>query len=127
MYIDADNIAVKQPSIVPQAAINIMQSREGTVSGLNHTLTCTVVVASGVSESLVMVNWDREDSESSISFSNMTTDDGLQFTRTIEFLPLLEDDGTEYTCSVSVNGFDEADKSGSVTIMVDGTLVEHGL
>ena len=98
-----------------------MQSREGSVSGLNHTLTCTVIVVSGVAESLVMVNWDREDSVSSLSFDNMTTDDGLQLTRTIEFLPLLEDDGIEHTCSVSVDGFDEANSSDNVTIMVNGT------
>ena len=67
-----------------------------------------------------MVSWDREDSVSSLSFDNMTTD-GLRLTRTIEFVPLLEDDGIEYTCSVSVDGFDEANSSDNVTIMVNGT------
>ena len=93
---------------------------EGSVSGLNHTLTCTVTVVEGVSSSLVMVSWDREDTASSLSIDNMTIDDGLEFTRTITFLPLLEDDGIQYTCSVSVMGFDEADNSDSVMIMING-------
>ena len=107
-------------SLVPQASVNITQSREGSVSGLNHTLTCIVTVVEGVSPSLVMVSWDREDTASSLSFENMTIDDELQFTRTTTFLPLLEDDGIQYTCSVSVTGFDEADDSDSVMIMVNG-------
>ena len=107
-------------SSVPQASVNITQSMEGSVSGLNHTLTCTVTVVEGVLKSLVTVSWDREDTASSLSFDNMTIDDGLQFTRTITFLPLLEDDDIQYTCSVSVMGFGEADNSDSVMIMVNG-------
>ena len=107
-------------SSVPQASVNITQSMEGSVSGLNHTLTCTVTVVERVLKSLVTVSWDREDTVLSLSFDNMTIDDELQFTRTITFLPLLEDDGIQYTCSVSVMGFGEADNSDSVTIMVNG-------
>ena len=67
-----------------------------------------------------MVNWDREDSASLLSSDNMTVDDGLQFTRTISFLPLLNDNGGQYTCSVSVNSFSEANNSDSLTIVVNG-------
>ena len=106
--------------LVPQASVGITQSREGSISGLSHTLTCTVIVVNGVMESLVTISWDREDTASSLSTDNMATDDGLQFRRAITFLPLLKDNGTQYTCSVSVTGFGEADNSDSVTIMVNG-------
>ena len=105
---------------VPQALINVSQSEEGSVSGLNHTLYCTVTLVNGVSSSLVMVNWDREDSASLLSSDNMTVDNGLQFTRTISFLPLLNDNSGQYTCSVSVTGFSEADNSDSLTVVVNG-------
>ena len=38
----------------------------------------------------------------------------------ITFSPLLSGDGGQYTCSVSVNDFDEADNSDSVMIVVNG-------
>ena len=105
---------------VPQALITVSQSEEGSVSGLNHTLYCTVTLVNGVSSSLVMVNWDREDSASLLSSDNMTVDIGTQFTRTIRFLPLLNANSGQYTCSVSVNGFSEADNSDNVMIVVNG-------
>ena len=105
---------------VPQALINVSQSEEGSVSGLNHTLYCTVTLVNGVSSSLVMVNWDREDSASLLSSDNMTVDIGTQFTRTISFLPLLNANSGQYTCSVSVTDFSEADNSDSVMIVVHG-------
>ena len=105
---------------VPQALITVSQSEEGSVSGLNHTLYCTVALVNGVSSSLVMVNWDKEDSASLLSSDNMTVDNGTQFTRTITFLPLLNAYGGQYTCSVSVTGFSEADSSDTVTIIVNG-------
>ena len=107
-------------SLVPRPSISITQSREGAVSGLNHTLTCTVTVVNGVESSLVMVIWDREDSASTLSTDIMTSNAGLQFIRSITFLPLLEDNSTQYTCSVSITGFGEADNSDSVTIVVNG-------
>ena len=105
---------------VPQALITVSQSEEGSVSGLNHTLYCTVTLVNGVSSSLVMVNWDKEDSASLLSSDNMTVDNGTQFTRTITFIPLLNANSGQYTCSVSVNGFSEANNSDTVTIVVNG-------
>ena len=104
---------------VPQALITVSQSEEGSVSGLNHTLYCTVTLVNGAS-SFVMVNWDREDSASFLSSDNMTVDNGTQFTRTITFIPLLNANSGQYTCSVSVNGFSEANNSDTVTIVVNG-------
>ena len=106
--------------LVPQASVSITQSREGSVSGLSHTLTCTVMVVSGVMGSLVTISLDREDTMLSLSTNSMATDDGLRFTGTITFLSLLEDNGTQYTCSVSVMGFGEADNSDSVIVLVNG-------
>ena len=106
--------------LVPQALITLSQSEEGSVSGLNHTLYCTVTLVNGVSSSLVMVNWDREDSASLLPSDNMTVDNGTQFIRTMTFLPLLNANSGQYTCSVSVNGFSEADSSDTVTIIVNG-------
>jgi len=107
-------------SLVPQASISISQSTEGLVSGVNHTLLCTATVVNGVSSSLVMVNWSREDSAALLSSDNMTVDDGLQFTRAIRFLPIVNANSGQHICSVSVNGFSEADNSTSVTLVVNG-------
>ena len=78
-----------------------------------------MTVVEGVQSSLVMVNWDRQDLTSLSSSISMIVNNGLHYTR-IAFSPSLIDDSEEYTCSVSVTGFNEADKSGSVTVMVGG-------
>ena len=88
----------------------------------NHTLICTVTVVSGVSSSLVMVNWSREDSLSEsprVTISDQTNN-GLQYTRMMTFSPILIRDRGQYICTVSVTGFDEADNSNSVMIVVNG-------
>ena len=100
----------------------ITPSDEPPVSGLNWTLTCTVTVVEGISPSLVMVEWSGGNSLSDsprVTMSNQTNN-GLQYTRMITFSPLLIDDSGEYTCSVSVTGFDEADNSSSIMISVEG-------
>ena len=92
------------------------------VSGLDTVLTCTVTVANGVPSSLVNVNWSGGASLSDsprVTVSNVTNN-GLQYTTMITFSPLLSRDGGQYTCSVSVDGFDEADNSDSVMIVVNG-------
>ena len=68
-----------------------------------------------------MVQWSGGDSSESprVTVSDQTNN-GLQYTRMITFSPSMTDDSGEYTCSVSVLGFDEADNSDSVTVMVDG-------
>ena len=121
MFILLPYYVLHEPS-VPQALINITQSMEGSVSGLNHTLTCTVTVANGVSSSLVVIDWSGGDSlsESSRVIISDQTNNGVQYTRTVTFSPLLSIDGGEYICSVSVDGFSEADNSQSVTVMVNG-------
>ena len=95
--------------------ISISQSSQESVSGLNHTLFCIATVVNGISPSLVMVNWDREDTAAIVS-----SNDGLQHTRIMTFSPLLSRDSGQYTCSVSVDGFSEANNSDSVTIIING-------
>ena len=106
--------------LVPQPSVIITQSREGAVSGENHTLTCTVTVVNGVQSDLVMISWTGVSSLSSASRVTITdqTNVGLVYTRTVIFSPLLNGDGGQYTCSVAVTGFDKADSSSSV--MVNG-------
>ena len=107
---------------VPQSTVNIMQSPGRFVSGFDTVLTCTATVANGVPSSLVNVNWSGGASLSDsprVTVSNVTNN-GLQYTTMITFSPLLSRDGGQYTCSVSVDGFDEADNSDSVMIMVNG-------
>ena len=110
-------------SSVPQSTVSIMQSSpERFVSGLDGNLTCTVTVADGVPSSIVEVNWSGGDSlsdSSRVTISDVTNN-GLQYIRMITFSPLLSRDGGQYTCSVSVTGFDEADNSDSVMIVVNG-------
>ena len=90
-----------------------------------HNLTCTVTVVDGVSSSLVMVNWSGGDSlsnSSRVTISNQTNN-GLQYTRVVTFSSILSRDRGQYTCSVSVNGFDEADNSKNVMVMVSGKCI----
>ena len=105
-------------SSVPQAMISVSQSSEGSVSGLNHTLTCVATVVNGVSPSLVMVNWDREETATIVS-----SNDGLQYTRMISYSPILSRDRGQYTCSVSVTGFSEADNSDTIMVIVNGKQI----
>ena len=90
--------------------------------GDNLILTCTVIVVEGVSSSLIMTDWSGGDSlsESSRVTISDQTNNGLQYTRMITFSSLRSRDRGQYTCSVSVTGFDEADNSDSVMIMVNG-------
>ena len=99
-----------------------MQSPERFVSGLYGDLTCTVTVANGVPPSLVEVNWSGSDL-SQVYVSDVminVTNNGVQYTRIILFLPLFSTDAGQYTCSVSVDGFPEADNSESIMIVVNG-------
>ena len=92
------------------------------VSGLDTVLNCTAIVANGVPSSLVNVNWSGGASLSDsprVTISDVTNN-GSQYTTMVTFSPLLSRDGGQYNCSVSVNGFDEADNSDSVMIMVNG-------
>ena len=106
---------------VPQLSINISQSMEGSVSGLDRTLTCSVM-AVGVSSHLMMVNWMGGSSLSEsprVNVSELSNNMSL-FTRTVTFSPLLNDDVGQYNCTVSVTGYDEATTSNNVTIVVNG-------
>ena len=93
--------------------------------GQNHNLTCAAIVANGVSPSLVMVNWSGGDSlsESSRVTISDQTNNGLQYTRMITFSPILSRDRGQYTCSVSVTGFDEADNKDTITVIVSGKCI----
>ena len=108
--------------VVPLPRLIISQSVNGSVSGLDHTLTCTVVVVNGVQSDLVMISWTGGSSLS--SSPRVTTTDqtnvGLVYTRTVIFSPLLNGDGGQYTCSVTVTGFDEADSTNNTMVMVNG-------
>ena len=98
----------------------ISQSRDSPNVGDNLILICTVTVASGVSSSLVMVNWNTQDTMLPPSSISNTTVSGLQYTRMITFSPLLSNNSGQYICSVSVNGFNEASNSDSVMVEVNG-------
>ena len=100
--------------------ISALQSSEESVSGLNHFLICRARVVNGVSPSLVMVNWDREVAVTIILNDTMPDSDGLRFTRIIMFSPILTTNGGQHTCSVSVDGFSEADNSADLMVVVTG-------
>ena len=70
-----------------------------------------------------MISWTGPSSLSSSSQVTISdqTNNGVVYTRTVTFSPLLNDNGGQYTCSVAVTGFDEANNSNSTTIMVNGT------
>ena len=109
-------------SSVPQSSVSITQSSIRFVSGLETVLSCTATVANGVPSSLVNVNWSGGASVSNsprVTVSDVTNN-GLQYTTVITFSPLLSKDGGQYTCSVSVDGFDEADNSNNIMVMING-------
>ena len=111
--------------LVPQPSVVISQSLNGSNSGLNHTLTCTVIVANGVSSSLVIISWIEGSLLSSsprITVSD-ETNVGVVYTRIVTFSPLLNGDGGQYTCSASLTSVDEASNSDSVMVVVNGMFV----
>ena len=94
---------------------------EGSISGLDSTLTCSVTAA-GVSSHLMMVNWIGGSSLTEsprVNVSDLSNNVSLH-TRTVTFSPLLNDDAGQYNCSVSVTGYDEATTSDSVMVDVNG-------
>ena len=108
-------------SIVPQASLYISESTEGSVSGLTHALTCTTTLANGVLPSLVTISWSGGSlSQSSRVIVSDQTTNGSHYTRTVTFSPLLYNDAGQYNCSVLVDGFDEAQHSDDVMIVVNG-------
>ena len=108
--------------VVPKPSVSISQSVDSPNVGQNHILTCTVIVASGVSSSLVQVNWSGGGSLSDsprVTISDVTNN-GLRYTIMIRFSPLYSTDRGQYTCSALVDGFDEADNSNNIMVMVNG-------
>ena len=108
--------------VVPQPQLIISQSVGTSVSGLNHTLTCTVTIVNGVQSDLVMISWTGGSSSSSSPRVTTTdqTNAGLVYTRTVIFSPLLNGDGGQYTCYVTVTGFDEAGSTNNTMVVVNG-------
>ena len=106
--------------------IDISQSVGGSVIGLPHTLICTAIVVTGVSPSLVKVDWSGSTSlseSSRVTIFNLTRTESqnrLKFGRTVTFTPLLGHDVGEYTCSVVVTGFKRIENSESVMVMTNG-------
>jgi len=111
---------------VSRILINISQSVEGSIIGLPHTLICTVIVANGVSPSLVKVNWSGTTSLSEsprvVTFDQTYTGSQykLRFGKALTFSPLLSHDIGEYTCSVKVTGFDRVGNSESAMVIANG-------
>ena len=115
--------------IVPQPQLIISQSVGTSVSGLNHTLTCTVTVVNGVQSDLVMISWTGGSSLSSsprVTISDQTNV-GLAYTRIVIFSPLLNVDGGQYTCSVVVTSFDEANSTNNTMVVVNGKYMHSTL
>ena len=112
--------------IVPEISIDISQSVEGSVIGLPHTLICTAIVVTGVSPSLVRVDWNGSTSlleSPRVAIFDQTSSGSqyrLKFGRTVTFSPLLGHDVGEYICSVKVTGFDRIGSSESVIVMANG-------
>ena len=112
--------------LVPEILIDISQSVEGSVIGLPHTLVCTATVVFGVSPSLVRVEWSGSTSlleSPRVSVFDQTSSRSqhrLKFARTAAFSPLLGRDIGEYTCSVTVTGFDSVSISDNVTVVTNG-------
>ena len=106
--------------------IDISQSVEGSVIGLPHTLICTAIVVTGVSPSLVKVEWSGSTTLSEsprVAIFNQSVTGSqhrLKFGRTVTFSPLLSHDMGEYTCSLMVTGFDRIGNSESVIVMANG-------
>ena len=112
--------------LVPKVLIDISQSVEGSIIGLPHTLVCTAIVVVGVSPPLVKIEWSGNTSLSEsprviiFNQTNTRSQHRLKFARTVAFSPLLGHDIGEYTCSVTVTGFDRSGNSDNVMVMTNG-------
>ena len=115
--------------VVPKVLIDISQSVEGSVIGLPHTLVCTAIVVVGVSPPLVKVEWIGNTSLSEsprVTIFNQTSTGSqrrLKFARTVAFSPLLGHDIGEYTCIVTVTGFERSGNTESIMVMTNGNYV----
>ena len=112
--------------LVPGVSIDISQSVEGSVIGLPHTLICTVIVVTGVSPSLVKVDWTGSTSllelprVAILDQTSSRSPQRLKFGRAVTFSPLLGHDNGEYACSVIVTGFNSVGDSKNVTVTTNG-------
>ena len=84
-----------------------------------------MTIVNGVQSDLVIISWSGSSSLSSSPRVTITdqTNVGLMYTRTVIFSPLLNGDGGQYTCSVSVTGFNEADSADNIIVMVNGMFI----
>ena len=80
------------------------------------------MVVNGVQSNLVMISWTGGSLLSSLPRVTISDQNnvGVVYTRTVTFSSLLNGDGGQYTCSASVTGFDEANSSSSMTVVVNG-------
>ena len=112
--------------LVPKVLIDVSQSVEGSIIGLPHTLVCTAIVVVGVSPPLVKIEWIGNSSLSEsprviiFNQTNTRSQHRLKFARTVSFSPLLGHDIGEYTCSVTVAGFDRSGNSENVMVITNG-------
>ena len=109
-------------ALVPKASLVLSQSVREFVSGLIQTLTCAATLVQGVSPSLVTINWNGvsvQHASPRVVVSDQINN-GSQYIKSITFSPLLNSDGGQYSCSLNVTGFSEADVINYVAVLVNG-------
>ena len=80
--------------------------------GSPQVINCTVSTVSGVESSLVMISWMRPGGGSIVNDSrvtiNPTTSSGNNYTSSLQFTYLMEEDEGMYTCNVMILETSEA-------------------
>ena len=94
--------------LVPTPTVNISPSGpiQGAMVGSPQVINCTVTTVSGVESSSVMISWmgpggDPVTTDCRVTISP-TTSSGNNFTNSLQFTYLLEEDEGTYTCNVMI-------------------------
>ena len=85
---------------------------QGAMVGSPQVINCTVSTVSGVESSLVMISWMRPGGGSIVNDSRVTisptTSSGNNYTSSLQFTYLMEEDEGMYTCNVMILETSEA-------------------
>ena len=93
---------------VPTPTVTISPSSpiQGAMVGSPQVINCTVSTVSGVESSSVMISWRGPGGGSIISDSRvtirLTTSSGNNYTSSLQFDYLMEEDNGTYTCNVTI-------------------------
>ena len=94
---------------VPTPTVTISPSGpiQGAIVGSPQVINCTVSTVSGVESNSVMINWmgpggNIDATNGRVSIGSVTVGGNNMYTRSLQFIYLMEGDEGMYTCNVTI-------------------------